>query len=483
MKIIFISIGGDNIAIGYLSAFLKQSGHQAEIILDPRLFASESMRSDWLYKKFDTTKEIVRQVIQHNPDFVGFSVFTMNYQRCLDLARLIKKENSAIKTIFGGVHPTCCPEVVIAEDCVDIVCIGEGEGALLELMNDPRQDDIKNLWFKQRRNFPRPLIKDLDSLPFPDTDAFHDIYPGFFKKDYTISTSRGCPFACTYCSNNAFQKIFKGFGKPVRRRSPDNVIDELILAREKYGFKRITFVDDVFVQDINWLSKFAVRYKKEVGLPYIILTHPLFVTDDIVRLLKYSGCYFVLFGIQSVSEKTRREILKRYETNEDIERAAWICHKHGMRFSVDHIFNIPGEGLQNHVDALKFYNKMRPTVINAYWLQYFPKTEIVDTAVRMGITSTSPVVGLGGKDSFSDMAYSNFQFMFMLLPIFPPKIIDWIIRRKVYMMRFRPPMLLNIMLKMFINLIGGRGSVYFGILKHTFCFMGMNIKLKGGRGR
>ena len=500
MKIVFVAIAVNNLAIEFLSSFLKKHGHQVEVVLDPSLFATEAVTSKKLAKVFDITKEIVCQVNELKPDLVGFSVFTFNYQRSLELAREIKKANNDLPIIFGGVHPISVPEVVIKEDCVDMACVGEGEYALLELLdslkNGVKRTDIQNIWFKNNgsiiKNTIRPLIADLDTLPFPDKGLFYNIYPGFIRNDYYTAASRGCPFACTYCANNVFQKVYRGLGKAVRRRSPKNMVDELVWAKQKFPLRQVTFVDDVFVQDIKWLREFVFEYKEKIGLPYIIITHPLFVTAEMVELLSDSGCYFLLFGIQTVSEKTRRGVLRRYETNADIEKAARICHDFKLRFSVDHIFNIPGEGIKEQEEALEFYNKIRPTVINSYWLQYFPKTEIVETAVKLGIipaemvekinnglTSTSLVVGLGNKDSFSpELDYTNFQFFFMLLPVMPQRLMEWVIKRKIYFMPFKPPIILNIAIKFFINLISKRGSVYFGIIKSTLFFMKRNLALK-----
>lgn len=500
MKIVFVAIAVENLAIEFISSFLKKHGHQVEVVFDPSLFATEAIASKRLAKIFDITKEIAWQVNQMKPDLVGFSVFTLNYQRSIELAKEIKNVNKNIPIIFGGVHPISVPEVVIGQNCVDMVCVGEGEYALRELLDSFTQSikrtDIQNIWFKNNgtviKNSIRPLIKDLDTLPFPDKNLFYEIYPGFIRNDYYTASSRGCPFACTYCANNVFQKVYRGLGKPVRRRSPRNMIDELFLAKQNFPLRQVTFVDDVFVQDIRWLKEFVSEYKKNIGLPYVILTHPLFVTPEIVKLLSDSGCYFLLFGIQSVSEKTRREVLRRFETNADIERAAQICREFGLRFSVDHIFNIPGEGPLEHEEALKFYNRIRPTVINSYWLQYFPKTEIIVAAVKYGIiredmvekinqglTSTSLVVGLGNEDSFSpDLVYANFQFFFMLLPVMPRRFNEWVISHKVYMMPFKPPIIINIAIKFFINFISKRGSVYLGIIKSTFFFMRRNLILK-----
>lgn len=499
MKIVFVAIGVENIATEFLSSFLKKHGHKVELVFDPRLFASEVIQINKLAKFFDTKKEIVKQVLDKKPDLIGFSVFTFSYQRALELAREIKKHNKKIPIIFGGIHPTSVPKVVIKQPEVDIVCIGEGESALLELLESLKQrklrTNIQNLWFKKGkkiiRNSCRPLIDNLDDLPFPDKELFYNIYPGL-KNDYYALTSRGCPFACTYCANSVWQKIYRGLGKPVRRRSPKNVIAELVLAKEKFSPQKIAFVDDVFCQDLAWLKEFSQEYKRKIGLPYSIITHPRFLTPKITKLLAGSGCYFLIFGVQSVSEEIRRKVLNRFETNKEISQAAKNCHQAGLPFSIGHIFNIPGEGVKEYEQALHFYNQLRPSVINSYWLQYFPKTEIIKTAIKKGImskamvkkiekglTSASIVVGFGGKDNFNrGSTYTNFELFFTLLPLLPKRIIQKLIQWKIYNISSKLPIIINISFKALFGLMDKRRGVYLEIIKSIIYFMKFNLALK-----
>ncbi|MCL4383955.1 cobalamin-dependent protein [Patescibacteria group bacterium] len=498
MKITFVGIAVESLAIEFLSSYLKSKGHEVDLVFDPATFHTEVIGSEKLSAKFDIRPQLVRQIIEQKPDLIGFSVFTINYQRSLELAKLIKKYLPNTPIIFGGIHPTSVPELVIKEKSVDMVCVGEGEQALDELLasfkNGESRTDIKNIWFKQGKkvikNPSRPLIEDLDSLPFPDKDLYYRLFPGFFDDYYTIS-SRGCPFACTYCANNVIRQVYKGLGKPIRRRSPQNIVNELSWAKKRYHLKQLTFVDDVFVQDIHWLKEFSRLYRRHVGLPYAMLTHPSFLNEQIAQELVKSGCYFLLFGIQSASENTRHKILNRHESNDDIRRAAKSCHDAGLKFSIDHIFNIPTEGIKEYEEALHFYNELRPTVINAYWLQYFPKAEIIQHALKAkmlkpgdvdhinrGLTNTSLVVGFGNKNDFDPaLSFKNFQFFFMLLPILPKRVADWIIARRWYR-SFKPPLILNISLKFFIIFINQRASVYFGIIKSIFHFISYDLKLK-----
>ena len=499
-KIVFVVVGVESLAVEFLSSFLKKYGYEVELVFDPRLFNSEAIKVPLLAKTFDVKRELAKEIISKKPDLIGFSVFTLNYRRCLELAREVKKLDKKTAVIFGGIHPTSVPETVLKESCVDMVCVGEGEDALKELLENiesgKNKKDIKNIWFKSGRkiyrNACRPLIDDLDKVPFPDKDLFHHVYSQFVTDDYFALSSRGCPFACTYCGNNVLRRVYKGLGKSIRQRSPKNICDELEIAIAKYHPRQITFADDVFVQDIKWLRDFTKEYRQRINLPYVMLTHPRFVNYQIAKLLANSGCFLLMFGLQSASEKTRFNVLKRFETNKEVEKAATGCHKAGLNFSIDHIFNIPTEGIREYEEAINFYNKLRPSIINAYWLQYFPGTQIIQTANKEGIikksmvkeinegrTSTSLVVGFGGKDNFSpELIYRNFQFLFMLLPLLPKRVMDFIIQKKFYLKVFNPPIIVNIGLKFLVNLKNKRAGVYFGIIRSIIYFSKSNLLLK-----
>lgn len=499
-KIVFVTAGVENLAVETLSSFLKKHDYNVELVFDSTLFSSEAVSLSKLADLFDTEKELAREILAKKPDLIGFSVFTLNYQRMVLLAREIKRLDKSIPIIFGGIHPTSVPERVMAQEAIDMVCVGEGEYALLELLESmekgEERSDIQNIWFKREgeviKNPCRPLVADLDRLPFPDKDLFYQVYPGFIKDDYYALSSRGCPFACTYCANSILHQVNRGLGQLVRRRSPENMVAELAWAKKRYSPKQVTFVDDVFVQSVEWLEKFVPLYKKEIGLPYVVLTHPRFVTPRIAQLLADSGCFLLMLGLQSASEEIRTKILNRFETNQEVSRAAKVCHQVGLKFSIDHIFNIPYEGLKEYEEAIRLYAELKPAVIHSYWLQYFPRAKIVDIGVEAGVikasqieeieegrTSTSWVVGVGGTDTFSpELIYTNFQFFFTLLPILPEWLVTKIINQRWYLAKIKPPMLFNVGLKFMINVINRRGSVYVGMVKSMVHFAKKALVLK-----
>src|SRR3990167_8302970 len=380
MKIVFIVFEAENYAIQLFSSILKHRGHQVYIIFDPRLFNTDEVRKASFARLFDIRKENVRKIKQISPDLVGFSVYTQDYRYALSFARMIKKELPRTPIIFGGIHCILCPEQVIKEDCVDMVCAGEGEEAIVELCEE-QHSEIKNIWYKIdgfiKRNGLRPLIAELDSLPFIDRDILYQQKP-VFKKDVSILTGRGCPYSCTFCASAALNREYKdkNLGYAVRKRSPTNIINELTVVKNEYHPRSIYFVDDVFTMNLLWLKEFAKLYIKDIDLPFYCTANPATIREEELYLLKDMGCQMIGFGMQSCNEEYRIKYLKRYGSNERIKQAASLCHQLGLHFSFDHIFNLPEEPVENQIEAVKFYNETRPDIINTFTMTYLPKIEL-----------------------------------------------------------------------------------------------------------
>lgn len=448
MKIQFIYMGSENLGLEYLSAAVKKSGHHASLTFDPALFYDKHyLNIDRLAKIFDAREAIACRALSNDPDIIGFSVFTHNYQWALSIARLIKKRKN-IPVIFGGIHPTILPEEVLNNDCVDMVCIGEGEEALVRLLDTLRQENktVDNIWFKDKemiiKNPLRRLNDDLDSLPFPDKSLFDG--KADMKEKYMIMTSRGCPFDCSYCSISTLRDIYVGKGPFLRFRSPESVLEEIIEARKQRKFKSVDFHDDVFTINYEKMKELLSGYKSKVNLPYTCLSHPLYMDREKARLLKDTGCCMVHFGIQSMSESLRSSVLNRQEKNTDIERALESCREVDLPFQVDHIFGIPGDSEQILIDAAKFYAEYRPQKIGCFWLSYFPKTAIIQTALASGSIGEDDIKvindGLGKilhfggsvNDTAQKEMIKNFEVLFKLIPLLPRKAIEKIISEKWY---------------------------------------------------
>ncbi len=347
-----------------LAAYLKQHGHRCEFL-------------DLAFEK-----ELSEKVRQMKPNIVAYSITTGRHSFYQKL-NLELKRHADFLAVFGGPHATFFPEFVEQEG-VDILCRGEGEGALLDLANalDAGKDysNIPNLWVKSgetvHKNDLRPLIEDLDSLPFVDRELVnkYDHYLKIHRR--MVLTGRGCPYHCTYCFNHSYNKLYKGKGRIVRKRSVDHVIRELIAVRDRDKPKRIQFVDDTFIIDREWTEQFCERYKKEVGLPFIAYTRVNLVTDDIVRRLKEAGCVTILYAVESGNDYIRNDVLKRHISREQILNAVKIYKKYGLKTYAQNILGLPDENMESALETLDLNIATRPDYAWASIFQPYPMTDL-----------------------------------------------------------------------------------------------------------
>jgi radical SAM superfamily enzyme YgiQ (UPF0313 family)/uncharacterized radical SAM superfamily Fe-S cluster-containing enzyme len=378
MHIRFLHSHYRSLGLQYISSVLKNNGHQVDLVLDFNiLFSSQAVKDS--KKASARRKEIVKKVLSGGPDLIGFSVINNNINWALLMARQIK-EVSSIPIAFGGFHATLLPESIIENDFVDYLVIGEGEFAFLELadalQNGKPAYDIKNIWMKKNgkviKNPLRPPIGNLDSLPFPDQDLISIKDKGL----YAIITGRGCPHTCSYCCAPYLTHLYRDIGNFLRRRSPENVILELGIAKRRYGAKRFFFEDDLFTYDKRWLNEFAEKYEKEIGLPSFVWLHPNSVDAEVIAALKKINCSTAAIGIQSLNEDIRRKVLLRYYSNDKIEHSLRLLKDAGILCECDNIICLPGEKQQDIIDMLRFYNETRPGILSFTPLKCFPKTTI-----------------------------------------------------------------------------------------------------------
>ena len=274
MRILFIYNGSENLGIEYLSSFLKSKGHETGLLFDPEVFSPNQaiFNSRIMDRFFSLEAKIIEKAVSLKPDLIAFSTFSSNYRWCLKIAAGIKKI-SDIPIVFGGVHTTAATPRVLENDFIDYAVIGEGEYAMLDLLeclknHTPRAEmlNIPNLCLQHEGqtviNPPRPYISDLDAMPFPDKQLFYDKVP-MFEEIYTALSSRGCPYDCTYCSNSMYHKIYCHEKIHIRRRSVGNVIKELKHVKARGKAKLILFNDEVFGTSLKWLEEFSEIYPRK----------------------------------------------------------------------------------------------------------------------------------------------------------------------------------------------------------------------------
>jgi len=458
MKFVFVCSGAENLAAEQLSAILKQKGHEVELAFDAALFDDKVyFYIPWLYRLFDKRKQVIKDIVESNADIIGFTVFTDNYEWACHMAKEVKKQLPNTPIIFGGIYPTTCPEVVIKNDFVDMVCVGEAEESIPELLESMQQGridyTIRNLWFKNNnkiiKNSQRPLV-DLETLPPYDKSLFEGNVP--LKRVYLTVTSRGCPFGCSFCSQNFMIKFNKGIDR--RKMSVGKVITELRVMKEKYHFKEVDFKDNIFNTDKKWTLEFLKRYKKEIGLPYRALGHVLFMDKEIAKAYKESGCHRLQFGIQTLNEQTRHKYLFRYETNTQIEKALNACDEAGLDYCCDHMFGLPGEGEEDYIEATRFYKKLKHcTRVTCFWTTFLPKTDLVKIAKERGAINDEDIEAINHaragyyycegsvKDVDLKKTIRNYQMLYRIMPVMPEKAVDFVLEHRLHKYLYLLPQL------------------------------------------
>jgi anaerobic magnesium-protoporphyrin IX monomethyl ester cyclase len=380
MRILFVEkqIDYEPLGLLYLSAVLREAGHEVRL----------AVASD------EDPVEVARA---WRPDVLGYSVYTGSQTYYRDLNQRIRESVEAVSA-FGGPHPTYFPEFV-EEPGVDAVCLGEGEEAMLDLVEalaaGHRLSGIENWWFKGangdiERNPVRRPQHDLDELPFPDRDLL------FAKDDYSrqagikhFITSRGCPYDCSYCFNHALAELYRGQGRRLRQMSVDRVVEEVKGVQARYPLQFVVFLDDLFIVHAGWLRELAAKFPREVGLPFFCNVRANLVTPEKVALLKEAGCASVGMGLETGNEALRNEILNRNLSDEQIVEASRLIREAGIGLLTTNMLGLPGGTLALDFETLVLNHACRPDYANAFLYQPYPRTELGEYAREGGFVEGS----------------------------------------------------------------------------------------------
>jgi radical SAM superfamily enzyme YgiQ (UPF0313 family) len=355
-----------------LSAVSKAKGHEVDLALG-------------------SDNHILQKARKFNPDVVGFSVLTGYQQKYLELARTLKRN---LKTkpfiLFGGPHPTFFPQVIM-EDGVDVVCRGEGEGALQDILdaidNGSNITGIENTVIKQSgemKIFPmRPLV-DLDKLPFPDRNIYLD-YPVIYNSDMvTFMASRGCPFSCSFCFNKEMVNMVKDLGAWVRFRSVSNMIEEIEIVRETKAVRNIDFHDDTFIINRKWLFEFLDAYSSKIHIPFSCHIRADLINLDIAMALKDAGCTRVSFGVECGNENIRNLVLKKNIKDSQIREASALLNKVNLPFITYNMLGLPGESLEDAMKTLELNIEIGAEYSWSSIFQPFPGTGLAKYCLEKG---------------------------------------------------------------------------------------------------
>jgi anaerobic magnesium-protoporphyrin IX monomethyl ester cyclase len=373
--------------ISYISSVLKADGHQTQLVV---LGSNNYWR--------DNIKILNTFVREFSPHLICVTAVASQYSFVKKIAGVIKSQWPDKYLVIGGVHATLNPSEVISES-FDAVCIGEGEYPILELCRQIEANTIPrgiaNLWIKSpdggiERNSPRPFLQDIDSLPFPD----RTIWTSWMKKQpeagLAVLLGRGCPYGCTYCCNHALKKVAPG--KYVRFRSPENIIKEVAFLHATYPTQsRIYFEVESIALYKAWLIEFCKQLEAFNATIHNFISYdcnfrisPKSIDEKIFLALKKANILKINIGLESGSERIRREILKRDYSNRDFLDVTAMARKVGLKVDIYNIIGIPGETYDDYLETVSLNRQCQPANHMTGIFFPYPGTDLYDICVREG---------------------------------------------------------------------------------------------------
>ncbi|MEK8021476.1 MAG: radical SAM protein [Candidatus Parabeggiatoa sp.] len=370
--------------LGYVAAALEQAGYPVEIY-DADLFSKPiynaeisqariaEHRSDHMNALLncdhDVWHEVEALLRKKEPDIVGITSKSVTLPAAYMVARIAKKINQEIVVVLGGLGATMAYEGVLQNHHVDFVVRGEGEQTMTELLNmlnsaKPDFYIIDGLSFKDGgriiHNKNRALIKDIDTLPYPAKHLllYADTLPDVLYNTIQggMITSRGCPYACTFCAVN----VVWG-GRSSRIRSAQEVVKEILHQKERYGTQHFTFWDDLFT--IN--KKRAVEIcnlliEKKVNINWTCYARVDTIDTELLKLMKQAGCFEALIGVESGSNRMLQELHKGI-TVEQTQKAAEMLHEAGLPWVALLMIGMLGETREEMAATMDLLPKLAPT--------------------------------------------------------------------------------------------------------------------------
>jgi radical SAM superfamily enzyme YgiQ (UPF0313 family) len=366
VRILFLEIDHEadwavaSIGAAFIGAYLREHGHES------------SMHRVAYDAPLDGVVDHVRAVA---PDLIGVSLTSRQWLRAREVVGYLR-ERVDTPVIAGGLHPTFASHRVLATPGFDYACLGEGEVAMLELVEAleaggfPREG-IRSIG---ARGGPPPLIREpfepIDALPFMARDHL-DEHPSLRH----FVTQRGCPFPCTYCAARQFSDLYDdGYKSYGRRRSLDNVKAEFEQICDGLGY--VIFLDDTFTINHAWIREFCAWYRAEVGVGFSLHARVETVNPRMLEELADAGCRHITYGVESGSERVRRDIMKRFATNEQFERVFRWTQDVGIMATANYIIGTPGETRDDIELTLALHDRLAPTDFGYFVFYPYEGTEL-----------------------------------------------------------------------------------------------------------
>ncbi|MFH1593038.1 MAG: radical SAM protein [Candidatus Woesearchaeota archaeon] len=366
------------LSLAYIGAVLKESGHNVRVH-DPAPYEKLNL--------LDTLK-------QFEPEVVCFTCNTINMVETLRMLDIVKEWNPHTKTILGGPHPSSMPGETLSYKNVDFIVIGEGEETIKELVSELEKKNtdfskIKGIGFKTPKlkfTERRPLIENLDSLPFPDRDMFpmkwytqtSTSIRGQWLSTVTLMTSRGCPYNCAFCASKSI------WGRSFRTHSAGRVIEELEFVLEKYRVDAVKLIDDTFYVDKKRILQICNEIKnRKLDFVWAAQARTDLQDEEIMKSISESGCIQLAFGVESGSNKVLKA-MNKLNMAENAVPAFKLCKKYGIRTIANFMLGNPEEEIEDVEMTRRLAHELDADYVDFYITTPFPGTPLYEQAKKNG---------------------------------------------------------------------------------------------------
>lgn len=365
----------------------------------------------------DSKTALREKLASTKPDLILMSTLESTWDMGVGLLDVVHETNPDTPVLVGGIFPTFAPQIVIRHPAIDMICIGEGEGALIDVCKALREgkpcDTIQNLWVKKDgqviKNSPRQVL-DVNSLPVPDYSAFHPAkflrpMAGRIYRTIPIETNRGCPYSCSFCNSPSTVDLYRGekAGHFFRKKKLDTIERELKTLVSTWDAEYVYFTSDTFLcMNDSDFEQFIKIYSK-IKLPFWIQSRAETITRYRAEKLKEIGCHRMSIGLEQGNENFRKSFLKKHYSNNKMIDAATILHEVGIPLSVNNIIGFPDETRALIFDTIELNRKIPCDTTNAYAFVPFQGTPLHTYCVEKGWVNKESVFGCLTIDSPLDM--------------------------------------------------------------------------------
>ncbi len=440
VMLISVQPNTDIIGIKYLHAYLRKNNISSRILILP-------------YYRKEMNSAIEKFFSGHKPTLVGIGILSEEFTTAEKLIQFLKSKYD-FTTFMGGHQATIDPEKCLKY--VDYVLKGESEDSLLEICQKMSGGEsflsTPSLVYKKDNNIVKnPLRRpeeNLDKYPFieflpEETYIFHEDsirkmddflfrkYSRYSGRFYSLTTTRGCNFKCSFCIHSFTDKMYaeeKMNVPKIRTRSVDNVMEELRYMKSNYPDTVYVNIqdDNFFAHDIAWLKEFSEKYKRDIALPIVLRAIPIWFTEEKGRVLKECGLTWVLSGMQTGSQRVQKDIYQRPISNEQFLKTTDIIKKLNFCAYYDIILDNPLETEEDVLQTIDVALKIKkPYQLQLLSLTFFPGTVIYDIAKERGIEVEDPFA-----KNFYGLKNTYLNKIVRLIPLLPNPFVRFLVKAR-----------------------------------------------------